>query len=342
VALRQVSLEVHDREFMVLVGPSGCGKSTILRLIAGLEELTEGEIRIDGHSVSGLPPRDRDVAMVFQSYALYPHMTVYDNIAFGLRVRRLRRPEIELRVRETAQLLQIDHLLSEMPRRLSGGERQRVALGRAIVRRPRVFLFDEPLSNLDAKLRSGMRAEIASLQRRLGVTAIYVTHDQVEAMTMGERIAVLHQGRIMQVGKPLELYQLPANRFVAGFLGSPPMNFLPVRVPADVAAIRLADQRWSIPGELRAALQPYAGQEVTLGIRPEQLDLTPEGRIPGEVVLVEPTGDECLVHVQVGGGAVVARARRGWSDLHPGQTVALGCDLAQAHFFDPATEARII
>lgn len=277
--LERLDLSVKEGEFLVLVGPSGCGKSTILRLIAGLEEPTEGEVWINGKNVTDRDPKDRHIAMVFQSYALYPHMNVFDNMAFGLRVRkRLTENEITERVRESAAMLQLEKLLDRKPKHLSGGQRQRVALGRALVRKPKVFLFDEPLSNLDAHLRNQMRAEIRKLQQKLGVTAVYVTHDQTEATTMGDRIALLQGGKLQQVASPAEIYQRPANRFVAGFIGSPEMNFLP---GADFGA--------------------KAG--VTVGVRPENVNLA--GKWKGRVDLVENMGSQALIHIASAGGPLV-------------------------------------
>src|SRR5688500_3062564 len=250
-AVKNVNLEIRDREFVVLVGPSGCGKTTTLRMVAGLEEITSGEISIDGRVVNDLPPMDRDIAMVFQNYALYPHMSVYDNMAFGLKMRKFGRDEIQKRVREAAEILGIQPLLARRPRQLSGGQRQRVALGRAIVRHPRVFLFDEPLSNLDAKLRVQMRVELKRLHERLETTAIYVTHDQVEAMTLGDRVVVMKDGLVQQVGEPLELYGRPANRFVAGFIGSPAMNFVEVAISGDGLWAETAGMRLPVPDRIR-------------------------------------------------------------------------------------------
>src|SRR5207302_5753018 len=272
-AVKDVNLHIRDKEFVVLVGPSGCGKSITLRMVAGLEEITAGEITIGDRVVNDLPPKDRDIAMVFQNYALYPHMTVYDNMAFGLKMRKFPKPEIAKRVGEAAEILGIQELLKRKPRQLSGGQRQRVAVGRAIVRHPQVFLFDEPLSNLDAKLRVQMRVELKKLHDRLGTTAIYVTHDQVEAMTLGDRVVVMKDGLVQQVGEPLELYNEPANRFVAGFLGSPAMNCATVKVNRNNGAIWAASagMQIKVPPEFADRLGRYVGQEVTLGIRPEDL-----------------------------------------------------------------------
>ncbi len=271
-AVRNADITVEDQEFMVLVGPSGCGKTTTLRMIAGLEEIDGGELYIDGKRMNDVPPKDRDIAMVFQNYALYPHMTVYENMAFGLKIRKFPKVEIKKRVGEAAKILDIGELLERKPKALSGGQRQRVAVGRAIVRQPKVFLFDEPLSNLDAKLRVQMRAEISSLHNRLEATMVYVTHDQVEAMTMGDRIVVMDNGKIQQIGTPMEVYDEPANRFVAGFIGSPPMNFL-----GDV------------------------------GVRPEDLVFDPDGDIRGVVQVIEPLGSETHVYVDTGGGVVIVK-----------------------------------
>src|SRR5580704_11839251 len=272
-AVIDVNLDIRDQEFVVLVGPSGCGKTTTLRMVAGLESITSGNISIDEKVVNELPPMDRDIAMVFQNYALYPHMSVYDNMAFGLKMRKFDKGEIAQRVQEAAEILGIQELLRRKPRQLSGGQRQRVALGRAIVRHPQVFLFDEPLSNLDAKLRVQMRVELKKLHERLGTTAIYVTHDQVEAMTLGDRVVVMKDGLVQQVGEPMELYNEPANLFVAGFLGSPAMNFAGVQISETNGGLWAEAEglRIKVPAATTARLGPHAGNEVTLGIRPEDL-----------------------------------------------------------------------
>src|SRR5262245_12044721 len=274
-AVKDVNLEIRDKEFVVLVGPSGCGKTTTLRMVAGLESITSGDVLIGDTVVNNLPPMDRDIAMVFQNYALYPHMTVYDNMAFGLKMRKFERTEIGKRVQEAAEILGIQSLLKRKPRQLSGGQRQRVALGRAIVRHPRVFLFDEPLSNLDAKLRVQMRVELKKLHTRLSTTAIYVTHDQVEAMTLGDRVVVMRDGVVQQVGEPLELYNAPVNRFVAGFLGSPAMNFAAVRVSGEKDALRAHKPGFGteVPPELAPRLAPYVERDVTSSIRREDCHL---------------------------------------------------------------------
>ncbi len=310
-AVSEMDLAIADGEFMVLVGPSGCGKTTALRMVAGLEEISEGVIKIGDRVVNHVPARDRDIAMVFQSYALYPHLTVYDNIAFGLRLRKMPKDEIDRRVREAARVLGLEEFLNRKPRALSGGQRQRVAMGRAIVREPQSYLMDEPLSNLDAKLRVHMRAEIASLQDSLGVTTLYVTHDQVEAMTMGDRVAVMRKGEIQQVAPPQELYERPVNLFVAGFIGSPAMNLVEAVIDRRNGsfAASVGSQDLTLGDEVlraRPALERYVGQKVVLGIRPESLedaDLAPEipddRHIKGVLVLREPLGSEIIAHFEV-------------------------------------------
>ena len=310
-AVSGIDLEIGDGEFMVLVGPSGCGKTTALRMVAGLEEISEGVLRIGERVVNHVPARDRDIAMVFQSYALYPHLTVYDNIAFGLRLRRMPKDEIEQRVRDAARVLGLEEFLDRKPRALSGGQRQRVAMGRAIVRQPQAYLMDEPLSNLDAKLRVHMRAEISSLQDDLGVTTIYVTHDQVEAMTMGDRVAVMRKGELQQVAAPQELYDRPVNLFVGGFIGSPAMNMVEATVEQQNGALvaRFGSQSLTLGDELlraRPALTGYTGKKIVLGIRPEGLEDaalepdTPDDRhIKGVLVLREPLGSEIVAHFEV-------------------------------------------
>jgi multiple sugar transport system ATP-binding protein len=344
-AVKDVNLHIRDKEFIVLVGPSGCGKSTTLRMVAGLEEITAGEIVIGDRVVNDLPPKDRDIAMVFQNYALYPHMTVYDNMAFGLKMRKFPKAEIEKRVQDAADILGIRELLKRKPRQLSGGQRQRVAVGRAIVRHPQVFLFDEPLSNLDAKLRVQMRVELKRLHDRLETTAIYVTHDQVEAMTLGDRVVVMKDGWIQQVGEPLELYGKPANRFVAGFIGSPAMNFAEVTVSEDGGQVFVSN-----PG-LRIAVSParadrmraYKGQAVTLGVRPEDLHIADgNGRTGFDalVEVVEPLGSEILLDVKVGGSGMVARVEPSVrAKVH--EKIRLNVDPDRLHFFDAKTEAAI-
>ncbi len=308
VAVNELSLEIQDGECMVLVGPSGCGKTTSLRMIAGLEEITQGDLRIGDRVVNNVPPKDRDIAMVFQSYALYPHMTVRDNLAFGLKLRKTPKDEIERRVKEAAGMLSLENLLNRKPRELSGGQRQRVALGRAIVREPAVFLMDEPLSNLDAKLRVETRANIARLHQRLKTTTVYVTHDQVEAMTMGQRIAVMSEARLQQVGTPQSLYDHPINRFVAGFIGSPSMNFLPVTLQGSGDAVTLVAEGLNVPlpSDFTGVV---SGSTAIMGIRPEHLDLQapgPAGTLQGKADVVEYLGNEELIHVSAGGNDVVA------------------------------------
>ena len=396
--LRRISLTVHDGEFMVLVGPSGCGKSTLLRLISGLEEITAGYIEIDQQRINSLPPKQRDIAMVFQSYALYPHLTVYDNLAFGLRrmgsgqhrqatetatdaspntaeldanqqlqralveqtwwqaafagvTRRLPKglrylssadTLIDQRVRAVAQMLQIDTLLTRYPRQLSGGQKQRVALGRAMARNPQVFLMDEPLSNLDAKLRTDTRAQIVNLQRQLGITTIYVTHDQIEAMTMGDRIAVMDQGQIQQVATPLDLYRYPANRFVASFIGSPTMNFLPVQVKTPLV-INHPGFRITLPGDWEDTLSSYDNQAVTLGIRPEHLSLSLPApkNLQVTVTRVEALGSETYLTVQFAENRLQVR-------VEPDRTFTIGEELWLAidpnhvHLFDPNSEQSLL
>jgi multiple sugar transport system ATP-binding protein len=353
-AVNAIDLAIEDREFMVLVGPSGCGKSTTLRLIAGLEDISGGSISIDGRVVNAVPPKDRDIAMVFQNYALYPHMSVYENLAFGLQQRKLPKAEIDQRVREAAQMLGLESLLDRRPKALSGGQRQRVAVGRAVVRKPKVFLFDEPLSNLDAKMRVSTRAEISKLHARLGATMIYVTHDQVEAMTMGDRICVMKDGHIMQVAPPIELYNQPANLFVAGFIGSPPMNFFrgtiqfsrgglefvesneketPVRVPLDERLASLAAARVNHP--------------IILGVRPENIADLPPGSAANDapvasvmVEIAEPMGAETFLHLTTGATNFIARVpptRR----FAPGEKVGVVFSLDHAQLFDPETELAL-
>ncbi|MDM7325272.1 MAG: sn-glycerol-3-phosphate ABC transporter ATP-binding protein UgpC, partial [Thermus sp.] len=339
VAVKDFNLETEDGEFVVFVGPSGCGKTTTLRMIAGLEEISEGRIFIGDRLVNDVAPKDRDIAMVFQNYALYPHMNVYENMAFGLRLRRYPKDEIDRRVKEAARILKIEHLLNRKPRELSGGQRQRVAMGRAIVREPKVFLMDEPLSNLDAKLRVEMRAEIAKLQRRLGVTTVYVTHDQVEAMTLGHRIVVMKDGEIQQVDTPLNLYDFPANRFVAGFIGSPSMNFIRAGVEVQGERVYLVAPGFRVRTNpvLSQALRPYGGKEVWMGIRPEHLGLKgytvipeEENVIRGEVEVAEPLGAETEIHVSVDGTVLVAKVD-GHAPVKPGDKVELLADTARLH-----------
>ena len=332
--LRQIDLSLRDGEMLVIVGASGCGKSTLLRLVAGLETPSAGRIEIGGRDVTGLDPSERDIAMVFQNYALYPHMSVFDNMAYGLRIRGLSRGEISRKVEESAALLGLEALLARKPRQLSGGQRQRVAMGRAIVRDPKLFLFDEPLSNLDAKLRVQMRAEIRRLQKRLGVTSLYVTHDQVEAMTLGDRLLILHEGTPAQLATPMEVFERPADTYVAGFVGSPTMNFLPGRLVLDGSAVQLD------AGPLVRLAGRHAGDAVTLGIRPEHLTLGGEG-LTLTVDLIEPQGSETLVHGRVAGmtGEVMAVKVPGM--VAAAETVTVSVQADQAHVFDAVTGKRI-
>lgn len=338
-ALHDVNFIIADKEFVVLVGPSGCGKSTLLRMIAGLETISSGEIAIGGDVVNDRPARERDIAMVFQNYALYPHKSVYENMAFSLRLRGTPKDQIDKQVREAATILKLESLLDRKPKQLSGGQRQRVAMGRAIVRNPKVFLFDEPLSNLDAKLRVSMRTEIRSLHQRLGATTVYVTHDQIEAMTMADRIVVMNQGRIEQIGSPLELYDHPANLFVAGFIGSPAMNFIDGKVSrkGDWQSIDVAGNRLDAPGNLAAA----DGTEIVMGIRPEHITIgANESQLTAEVEVVEPTGPHLLVSLYVHGSMITAYADK-HAALAPGQSVPVRLDPAGIHIFDKQTERRI-
>jgi multiple sugar transport system ATP-binding protein len=346
-AVKDVNLSIHDQEFVVLVGPSGCGKTTTLRMIAGLEAITSGDIAIDGQVVNDLAPRDRDIAMVFQNYALYPHMSVFDNMAFGLKMRKFDRREIATRVAEAADILGIGELLKRKPRQLSGGQRQRVALGRAIVRHPRVFLFDEPLSNLDAKLRVQMRVELKKLHRRLGTTAVYVTHDQVEAMTLGDRVVVMKDGEVQQVGEPLELYNRPANKFVAGFIGSPAMNFATVTVvdgggglTAENGGLTLA-----VPAGQAERLRGQVGRSLTLGIRPEDLRVASGADAAGltfsaRVEVIEQLGSEVLLDARVGDDTMVAAVDPAVR-VKPEDELRLAVNPDRLHFFDAETEQAI-
>jgi multiple sugar transport system ATP-binding protein len=346
-AVKGVNLEIRDREFVVLVGPSGCGKTTTLRMVAGLESITSGDILIGETVVNDLPPMDRDIAMVFQNYALYPHMSVYDNMAFGLKMRKFPRAEIGQRVRDAADILGIENLLQRKPRQLSGGQRQRVALGRAIVRHPQVFLFDEPLSNLDAKLRVQMRVELKKLHSRLGTTAVYVTHDQVEAMTLGDRVVVMRDGLVQQVGEPLDLYNEPANRFVAGFIGSPGMNFAAVRVTEEGGVLHAVGEgiHLKLPAEVATRLRHHVGQEVTFGIRPEDLRIAPGEAANGMgvdavVEVVERLGSQILLDVKVGSSMMVA-AVEPTVRAKVREQLRLALNPARLHFFDAQSEAAI-
>jgi sn-glycerol 3-phosphate transport system ATP-binding protein len=334
VVLRRIDLTLNDGEMLVIVGASGCGKSTLLRLVAGLEIPSAGRITIGGRDVTGLDPSERDIAMVFQNYALYPHMTVFDNMAYGLRIRGLSRGEIGRKVEEAAALLGLQALLARKPRQLSGGQRQRVAMGRAIVRDPKLFLFDEPLSNLDAKLRVQMRAEIRKLQRRLGVTSLYVTHDQVEAMTLGDRLLILHEGAPAQLATPMAVFERPADTYVAGFVGSPTMNFLPGRLMHDGSAVQLD------AGPLIPLDGHRAGDRVTLGIRPEHLTFGGDGLIL-IVDLIEPLGSETLVHGRIAGRDAETIVVKIPGAVRPTETITVSVQADQAHVFDAATGRRI-
>jgi multiple sugar transport system ATP-binding protein len=340
VAVNDFNLDIQDEEFLVLVGPSGCGKTTALRMVAGLEEITEGTLKIGDRVVNDLAPKDRDVAMVFQSYALYPHMSVRDNLAFGLKLRKIPKAEIEKRVNEAARMIELTNLLDRKPKQLSGGQRQRVALGRAIVREPAVFLMDEPLSNLDAKLRVQTRAEIARLHQRLRTTIIYVTHDQVEAMTMGDRIAVMNNGILQQVGAPQVLYEKPTNKFVAGFIGSPAMNFVNVKLEREdgTAALRAEQLELPLPDRLKAAAEASGG-ELTAGFRPEHFEIVdgqapgPGARLRATTDVVEFLGNEELLHVRVGEHDLVAIVDASHR-VKPGDALDLHVPMDKIHLFD--------
>lgn len=351
VAVQDANFEVQDKEFVVLVGPSGCGKSTMLRMVAGLEEVTQGTIFIDDRVVNDVPPKDRDIAMVFQNYALYPHMTVYENMAFGLRLRKYPKVEIDQRVREAAAILGIESYLDRKPRALSGGQRQRVAVGRAIVRKPKVFLFDEPLSNLDAKLRVQMRTEISKLHRQLGATMIYVTHDQVEAMTMGDKIVVMKDGFIQQIDTPLNLYNYPKNRFVAGFIGSPSMNFMTGTVLKDRGLYfheKGSSIKLRLPASVEKKLAPYARKDVAFGIRPEHIyeaarseAAATKAKGKAKLEVVEPMGNELFLYfVTASGNQYVARVSSP-EEPTPGTSMEFVFDTSRAHFFDLETEKVI-
>ena len=334
-----VDCEIRDGEFVVVLGPSGCGKSTLLRMIAGLETITQGEIAIGGRIVNALEPKDRDIAMVFQNYALYPHMSVYDNMSYGLRIRGMPKAEIEMRVQKAAEILELGDFLRRRPRQLSGGQRQRVAMGRAIVREPAVFLFDEPLSNLDAKLRVQMRIEIRRLHQSLRTTSVYVTHDQVEAMTLGDRLIVMNGGRAEQIGSPLDVYERPATTFVAGFIGSPAMNLLPARIDGNGASVELDGVHLAVnvpPG--------HAGREITLGVRPEHVALGPGPAevLPFAVVFVEALGADTLVHGEVGKRGVQLTVRLpGGTRVAAGDALSLVVPPERLHLFDAQTGSRL-
>ncbi|VBB05720.1 transport-associated ob type 1 [Lucifera butyrica] len=344
-AVKDFNLLIQDGEMVVFVGPSGCGKSTTLRMIAGLEEISSGELYIGEKRVNQLSPKERDIAMVFQNYALYPHMSVYENMAFSLKLKKVPKDEIDKKVKEAAQVLQIEHLLDRKPKALSGGQRQRVAMGRAIVRKPAVFLMDEPLSNLDAKLRVSMRAEISRLHRQLKTTTIYVTHDQTEAMTLGDRIVVMKDGMIQQVDTPMNLYSSPVNSFVAGFIGNPAMNFLEAVIQKEENDLYMAGNGFNvlIPGGKAAALLEYCGRKVVLGIRPEDirdeaimLQTFPQARVEAKVDVVEQLGPEVILYLTVGGQEIISRiAAR--NQYRQGDRVTMVFDMNKMHVFDPAT-----
>lgn len=350
IGVHGADIDIQDGEFIVLVGPSGCGKSTTLRMIAGLEEISSGELKIGDQVVNKVSPKDRDIAMVFQNYALYPHMTVYDNMAFGLKLRKYPEPQIRESVERAAKMLNLDTVLDRKPAALSGGQRQRVALGRAIVRKPKVFLFDEPLSNLDAKLRVQMRTEISKLHRQLGSTMVYVTHDQVEAMTMGDRIVVMKDGHIQQIDTPLNLYNFPTNKFVAGFIGSPAMNFIDGKIVQQSGLFFLSTDgavRVPVSANKSQDLQAYVGKAVTLGVRPE--DVYVSGRIGTEnetqevgtftIEVVEPMGNEMFLYATPGSGQLVSRVVP--QNIEAGAKIPLSFDLSKLHFFDAETESAL-
>ena len=345
-AVDAIDLTVNDREMVVLVGPSGCGKTTTLRMIAGLEDVTAGEIRIGERTVNNVRPKDRNIAMVFQSYALYPHMTVHDNMAFGLKMRKTPKAEIQRRVEEAARILALEDLLKRKPGELSGGQQQRVAVGRAIVRDPEVFLFDEPLSNLDAKLRVKMRSELVKLHRRLQATMVYVTHDQVEAMMMGDRIVVMHEGRIQQVGAPREVYHRPANRFVAEFIGAPPMNLVPGTMRTGDACIETPLGSAPLPPDLRSEGSARDGARVLLGVRPEHMVWIENGQpleghwiVEAETLVAQPLGAES--YVEFASGGVEFTVRMANEPPRPAQSVQLAIDPARFHLFDAENEQRL-
>src|ERR1035437_8374698 len=348
-AVDSLSIQIQDREFAVLVGSSGCGKTTALRMIAGLESVSSGDIFIGDTRVNDMAPKDRDIAMVFQNYALYPHMNVRDNMGFGLKIRMISKEEIDTRVEEAADILGIQALLDRKPKELSGGQRQRVAVGRAIVRKPKVFLFDEPLSNLDAKLRVAMRAEISKLHRRLGATIIYVTHDQVEAMTMADRIFIMHRGVVQQCGAPMEVYAKPANLFVAGFIGSPAMNFVDSRLVNEAGQLFIdgGSFRVAMPEAFRANLIAHAGKEVVFGVRPEDIALHQPGADAGSTIsaraeVVELLGSEIFAHLSCDAHALVARMAVPKQPISVGETIQIDFNMANMHVFDKNTSEAIV
>ena len=348
-AVKDVNLEIRDREFMVLVGPSGCGKSTTLRMIAGLEDISKGTVKIGDRVVNNVAPKDRDIAMVFQNYALYPHMSVYDNMAFGLKLRNFSKEDIQYRVMEAAKILGLEEYLERRPKQLSGGQRQRVAVGRAIVRKPKAFLFDEPLSNLDAKMRVQMRTEISKLHQHLESTMIYVTHDQTEAMTMGDRICVMKDGIIQQVAEPLELYDNPCNKFVAGSIGTPPMNFFDGVITNKDGKLTFVEPgfEFAIPDEWKSRLESYVDKKVTFGIRPEDLGSDEAEKAPdmpkvkAKIEVVEPMGSETYVYLNTGENSFIARVDP-HKKLRVGELESLAVLLPKAHIFDGETEKTII
>lgn len=350
VAVDNISIDIEDKEFAVLVGPSGCGKSTTLRAIAGLEEVTSGEIYIGDRLVNDIPPKDRDIAMVFQNYALYPHMDVYNNMAFGLKLRKFPKEEIDRRVHEAAEILGIEKLLKRRPKELSGGQRQRVAVGRAIVRKPKVFLFDEPLSNLDAKLRVAMRAEISKLHNRLEATIIYVTHDQVEAMTMASRIFILNEGRLQQAGPPMDVYKSPDNQFVAGFIGSPAMNFIPSQIIKEGESYFIDAESFKvkIPEAFFKAILDYTGKKVIFGVRPEDFHdkqfysaEAKDNTIKAKIEVIEPLGDDVLFYLVSGQHQMIAKLD---SRTHRkvGDEMEVVLDMPKSHIFDTDSEKTIV
>lgn len=351
VAVNNLNLDIRDKEFMVLVGPSGCGKTTALRMVAGLEEISDGDILIGERVVNDVSPKDRDIAMVFQNYALYPHMSVYENMAFGLKLRKVPKSDIDRRVNEAAKLLGIEALLARKPKQLSGGQRQRVALGRAIVREPQVFLMDEPLSNLDAKLRVQTRAELIKLHRRLGITTVYVTHDQVEAMTMGDRIAVMKDGLLQQCDTPMTIYAHPANMFVAGFIGTPSMNFMPAQLSKAAAGYVIDTGAFQVaaPSAQDGKLDDYIGKDVVFGVRPADIfdknlknpiEATPVNTVRTQVDVSEPMGDIVTLYLTAGTHSIVA-AIDAETAAKDGQTLDVVFDLARTHLFDSQTEQAI-
>jgi len=346
LAVDRANITIQDEEFVVLVGPSGCGKSTTLRMIAGLEKITSGDLYLDDRRINDLPPKNRDMAMVFQNYALYPHMNIYENMAFGLRIKKIPKDEIHRRVEDAAQILRIQELLDRRPRELSGGQRQRVAVGRAIVRNPKVFLFDEPLSNLDAKLRMQTRVELSDLHQRLKTTMIYVTHDQVEAMTMGDRIVVMKDGLIQQIDTPLGLYNRPANLFVAGFIGSPSMNFFEavLEKAADRFSCRVGEFRLPVPIEKATVLNAFVGKKIILGVRPECLlldtHMASEGAVKATVKVIESLGVETIVYADMPQNRLVAKLPPD-REIRIGETVAFRLVMDRVRFFDPKTRQAV-